>query len=353
VSCTGTNVHITAQLLDARQDRHLWAASYERQISEILGLQTQVAKAIADEVKANLAPEEDARITKRPPHNSEAYDALLRGRFLMSRRNADAPRLKKALAYFEQAVAIDPNNAEAWAALGDGYASLGGDYEAEDPALMRPKARAAIAKALELDPNLGDAYVASAWLKMFNWDEVGAEGDFQRAIKLNPNNSEAHRRYAFYLRECNRFDEALEENRRAIDLAPLDIMPQILLAWIYEGQGLADKTIEQANRVLELDPNHTSAYARLGDAYSKKGQWSEALAAYEHVKETDRLGYLHGCGPSPETSLKLKWRWLNSKNFPSTITFPHYSLPHMKRSSATGKWLFSGWKTPIRSVILE
>jgi tetratricopeptide (TPR) repeat protein len=166
--------------------------------------------------------------------------------------------------------------------------------------------RFAIAKALELDPNLGDAYVASAWLKMFNWDEVGAEGDFQRAIKLNPNNSEAHRRYAFYLRECNRFDEALEENRRAIDLAPLDIMPQILLAWIYEGQGLADKTIEQANRVLELDPNHTSAYARLGDAYSKKGQWSEALAAYEHVKETDRLGYLSS----------VAWMWALSGNKP-------------------------------------
>lgn len=292
VSRLGNNVHITAQLLDARQDRHLWAASYERQMEDISGLQRQVAKAIADQVKANLTPEEDARLTKREPRNAEAYDALLRGRFLTSIRNRDPDRLRKAIAYFQQAVAIDPGNAEAWAELGDGYASLGGDYEAEDPSVMRPKARVAIAKALELDPGLADGYIASAWLKMYDWDAVGAERDFQRAIELNPNNSNAHRRYSFYLRTQNRFNEALEETNRAIDLAPLDIMPQIHLAVIYENAGMADKAIEQANRVLELDPNLTSAYRRLGEAYALKHQWAQAIAAFEHVKQSDRVCYL-------------------------------------------------------------
>jgi tetratricopeptide (TPR) repeat protein len=208
------------------------------------------------------------------------------------------------LTYFQHAVTIDPNNAEAWAALGDGYASLGGDYGGEVPAVMRPKARQAIARALELDSDLAEAYVASAWLKMFDWDEVGAEKDFKRAIELNPNNSAAHRRYAFYLRRQGRFDEALEENRRAADLAPLDIMPQAHLAYIYESAGLPDKAIEQAHRVLELDPNYTSQYVRLGHAYAMKSQWSEALAAYEHVKETDRVDYLS----------MVAWMWAASGN---------------------------------------
>jgi TolB-like protein/Tfp pilus assembly protein PilF len=292
VSRSGNRVHITAQLVDARKERHLWAASYERQMEDILGLQTQVAKAIADQVKASLTPEEDARLANRPPRNPEAYDALLKGRFMMSRRDRDSARPRKALAYFQQAVEIDPNNAEAWAALGDCYASLGGDYGVDDPAVMRPKARAAIAKALELDPDLAEAYVGSGWLKMFDWDEVGAERDFRRAIELNPNNSAAHRRYAFYLRWRKRFDEALEENKLAIDLAPLDIMPQIHLAAIYESAGMADKEIEQVNRVLELDPNYTIAYRRLGNAYAMKSQWPQAMAAYEHLKEINRADYL-------------------------------------------------------------
>jgi tetratricopeptide (TPR) repeat protein len=154
---------------------------------------------------------------------------------------------------------------------------------------MRPKARYAIARALELDPDLAETYIASGWLKMFDWDEVGAERDFKRAIELNPNNSAAHRRYAFYLCFRRRFNEALAEDRVAIDLAPLDIMPQALLAFIYDNAGMADKEIEQANRVLELDPTYTSAYHGLGDAYAMKGEWSKALAAYEHPRRPIRL----------------------------------------------------------------
>jgi TolB-like protein/DNA-binding winged helix-turn-helix (wHTH) protein/Flp pilus assembly protein TadD len=304
VSRSGTTVRITAQLLDARQDRHLWAASYERQIGDLLNLQMLVAKTIADQVKANLTPEEDARLSKRPPDNPAAVDALLRGRFLLSIRNRDTERLKKAVAYFQQAATIDPTNAEAWARLGDSYASLE-EFGTADPIVTTPKARAAIQKALELNPDFAEAYIASGWLKMFDWDEAGAERDFERAIELSPNNSETHRRYAFYLRERGRYDEAVEENKRAMELAPLDIMPQIHLAYIYECAGLADKEIEQLNRVLELDPNYTTAHLRLGNAYALKGRWSEAIAAYEKVKETpDKIGYLTG----------IAWIWAASGN---------------------------------------
>jgi TolB-like protein/DNA-binding winged helix-turn-helix (wHTH) protein len=137
VSRNGSNVHITAQLLDAHQDRHLWAASYEHPITDILGLQTQVAKAIADQVQANLTPQENARLTKHPLRNPEAYDALLKGRFLRNRRMANT---MKALPYFQQSVAIDPTSAEAWEEVADSYAHLGADL-GFDPGVMGPKAR--------------------------------------------------------------------------------------------------------------------------------------------------------------------------------------------------------------------
>jgi TolB-like protein/DNA-binding winged helix-turn-helix (wHTH) protein/Tfp pilus assembly protein PilF len=351
VSRAGDDVHITAQLLDARQDRHLWAATYERHIGDILGLQAEMAKGIADQVKAKLTPEEDARLAKRPPRNPEAYDDLLQARFLMSRKNRDSERLKKAIAYLEHAVAIDPNNAEAWAALGDGYASLGGDYAGEAPEEMRPKARMAIARALELDPNLAEGYVALAWLKMFDWDEAGAEKDFKHAIELNPNDSAAHRRYAFFLRFQNRFDEALEENRRAIDLAPLDIMPQIHLALIYQSAGLPDKEIAQLNRVLELDPGYTTAYSRLADAHTIKGQWPEALAALEHIKQTDKVGYSNGVAWIMASSGNMReanaamadLKEYSRNNYVSPIVFASFEAKFGSRELAL-QWLQKAYK---------
>jgi TolB-like protein len=292
VSRSGSDVHITAQLLDARQDRHLWAASYERQITDILGLQTQVAKAIADQVKANLTPQENARLTKHPPRNPESYDALLKGRFLRNRRMANT---SKALPYFKQAVSIDPNNAEAWAELSDSYAHLGADLGAADPAAMRLQASAALAKALKLDPDLAEAHAASGWLKLwYDWDCAGAELEFQRAIELNPNNSAAHRYNAHSLQIRGRFDEALEENRRAIDLAPLDILAHAHLAWLYSDARMGDKTIEQGKHLLEMDPTYTGAYIWLGRGYELKGQWPEAIAAYEHLREDYKGTYLFG-----------------------------------------------------------
>lgn len=288
VSRHGNDVHVTAQLLQARPERHLWAASYERQMTDVLGLESQIAGAIADRVKANVTPAEVARLTKSRPLNPESYNAFLKGRFL---RYRDIINTAQAVPYYQQAVAIDPNNAEAWAELADSYAHLGGDLGQVSPTEMRPLALEAVAKALEADPNLAEAYAASAWAKMFfDWDWAGAERDIKRAIELNPNSSTAHRYYSHYFMVHKRFDEALEENKRAIDLAPLDISPQFHLAWVYADARMGDKTIEQAKRILEMDPAHTNAYAMLGRGYELKGQWPEALAAYE--KLNSRPAYL-------------------------------------------------------------
>jgi len=209
---SGNNVRVTAQLLNARQDRHLWAASYERDLADIIGLQGEVARAIADQVKVKLTSDEGARLAQRRPTNPEAYDALLKGRFLWSKRNPGAA--EKAIGYFRQAVEIEPGNAAAWAALAGCYASLGADIGSVDPATMAPEARTAIARALDLDPNLAEAHRTLAAIRLYyDWDWTGSEQEFHRALELNPNDSSTHLSYSQLLMVRKRFDEALEENR--------------------------------------------------------------------------------------------------------------------------------------------
>jgi TolB-like protein/DNA-binding winged helix-turn-helix (wHTH) protein len=299
VSRSGNNVHVTAQLLNARQDRHLWAATYERQMAEIFGLQTEIARTIADRVQANLTHEENARLTRQPSRDPRAYDAYLKGRYVENRKHA-APE-GKAVGYFQQAVTIDPNYAEAWAELGNSYVFYSGVLGAEDRAATIQKARAAIAKALQLDPNLAAAYNASGWVKMaYDWDWPGAERDLKRAIELDPNYSVAHRNYSHYLLLHRRFDEALQENRLAIDLDPLDILGTAHMTQIYLATHQPDKVIAQCKQVLEMDPAHVGVYAPLAGAYAAKGQWSEAFAAWDHLKELHLLsdkGYLANVAP--------------------------------------------------------
>ncbi len=290
---SGGHVRVTAQLLDARQDRHLWAASFEREMADIMDLQGEVARAIATQVHAEVTPEEGANLAKRRPTNPESYDALLTGRFLLNRRNEAAA--KKAIGYFQRAVALDSRNAAAWAALGDCYASLGADLGVARPHDVLPATRAAIARALELDPNLAEPHATLAKIKLwFDWDWTGAEHEYRRAIELNPNESSTHREYAHYLQLRKRFDEALAENERAIDLAPLDILSSIHLAWLYADAHQGQKAVEQSKRVLVMDPAFTGAYLWLARGYELQGKWRDAIAAYEHAHDAYRLAYLAG-----------------------------------------------------------
>jgi len=283
VQRTGNNVRITAQLLDARQDRHLWAASYEREITNVLELQGQVAKSIADQINAKLTPQEGATLTVRRPTNPAAYDALLTGKYLFNRRNA--ADTKKAIGYLQHSVEIDPNSADAWTTLASCYTSLGSDLAAADPAEVIPLAHAAIAKALQIDPNLAEAHTTLAWIKLwYEWDWGGAEREFRRALELNPNNSAAHREYSHYLQLRKRFDEAIAENNRAIELAPLDILPSIHLAWLYVDARDGPKAVAQSQHVLEMDPSFTGAYLLLARGYELEGKWEDAIASTEKAK---------------------------------------------------------------------
>jgi TolB-like protein/DNA-binding winged helix-turn-helix (wHTH) protein/Tfp pilus assembly protein PilF len=354
---SGNKVRVTAQLLDARQDRHLWAASYEREMTDIIGLEGQVARAIADQVKVKLTPEEDARLAKRQPANPEAYDALLKGRFLWNRRNAAAA--EKAIDYFREATGKDPGNAEAWAALAGCYASLGGDIGAVDPATVAPEARAAAAKALELDPNLAEAHGALAKIKLwYDWDWAGSEREFRRAIELNPNDSTNHLGYSHNLQVRKRFDEALEENRRALDLAPLDILGSMHLAWLYCDSHEGDKTVAQSQRVLEMDPGFTGAYLYVARGYELQGKWPEAIAAYAQAKDAYRVQYLAGVahawaasGNRRQAEAALaKLREFSKQHYVSPVMFAGYYAALGDRDRAF-EWLERGYRQRAPDLI--
>ena len=275
---TGNNVRITAQLLDARRDQHLWAASYEREMSNVLELQGQVASSIADQINIKLTPEEGATLTSRRATNPAAYDALLTGKYLFNRRRVDDT--EKAIAYLKHSLEIDPNSPEAWSALAYCYASLGSDMGAADPAKVIPAARAAIAKALQLDPNLAEAHTILAWTKLwYDWDWSGSEQEFRRSLELNPNDSVTHREYSHYLQLRRRFDEAIAQNKLAIELAPLDFLPAVHLAWVYVDAHDGAHAVAQSQHVLEMDPTVTGTYIMLAGGYELQGKWTEAAAA--------------------------------------------------------------------------
>jgi len=354
---SGDRVRVTAQLLDARQDRHLWAASYERQMTDIIGLQGQVAKAIADQVKVKLTPEEDAHLAKRRPANPEAYDALLRGRFLWNRRNPAAA--EKAIGYFRQAVEKEPGNGEAWAAMAGCYVSLGADIGSTDPFKVAPEARAAVQKALDLDPNLAEAHGALARIKLwFDWDWTGAEREFRRTIELNPNDSENHRNYSHYFQMRKRFNEALEENRRAIDLAPLDILGSMHLAWLYSDARDGDKTLKQAERVLEMDSAFTGAYLYVARGYELQGKWPEAIAAYEKLRDVYGRGYLSGVAHAWAASGNRRQAEaalasltdFSKKNYISPLDFARYYAALPDRDRALG-WLEKAYQERAPGLI--
>lgn len=290
---TDNEVRITVQLVDARRDQHLWAASYQREMNNVLALQGQMARSIADQINIRLTPEEGATLTSRRTTNPAAYDALLTGKYLFNRRNA--ADTEKAIDYLQQSVEIDPNNAEAWSTLAQCYTSLGSDLAAADPSKVIPRARAAIAKALELDANLAETHTALAWIKLwYDWDWKGSEQEFHRSLELNPNDSVAHREYSHYLQLRKRFDEAIAENNRAIELAPLDILPSIHLAWLYADARDGAKAVAQSEHVLQMDGDFTGAYLMLAAGYELQGRWSEAAAALQRVKTAYPHAYFAG-----------------------------------------------------------
>ena len=278
---SGNEVRITAQLIEASADKHLWSQSYEGELRNTLALQNDVARAIADQIRINLNPKEKAALKKVKVVNPEAFESYLKGRYFWNKRTAEG--LNVALAYFNQAIGEDPTFAQAYSGLADTYALLGDwQYAVMTPKEALPKAKASAIKALELDSALGEAHNSLAFcLDGFEWDFEAAGREFQRAIELNPNYATAHHWYAWHLGLLGRYDDALAEMRKAENLDPLSLIINSDLAELLLIAHSYDESLRQSRKTLEMDPNFALAHNQLGQAYLQKQMYDPAIAELE------------------------------------------------------------------------
>jgi eukaryotic-like serine/threonine-protein kinase len=272
----GERVRITAELIDVQSDKNLWANSYERDQRDILALQRDVALAIAQQVKTTLTPQERLVLTTARPVNLKAYEAYLQGRFYLSERTPEA--LTTGVEYFQRAIAEDPKYAIAYAGLADGYGLLA-SYGVRPAVETMPKAKAAALRALELDDDLAEAYTSLALIRWsFDWDLVGAEKAYRRALELAPGYATAHHWYALYLSSLGRNQEAFAEMREAQSLDPLSPIISANFAWCYYLAHDYGRAIDQARETLERYPNFSAAHEVLGQAYAENSMAGEAIS---------------------------------------------------------------------------
>lgn len=290
---SGNHVRITTNLVQAIPERHLWAASYDRELSDILKLQSEVTQAIANQISAELTPAEQSRLAKRTTTSVEAQELYLKGRYFWNRRTEEG--LEKSLDYFQQAVEKDPDYALAYAGMADSYTILAaGEYAVLSPREAVPRAKTAAFKALRLDGTLAEAHASLGFLKhSFDWDWQGAEREYKQAIELNFSYATAHHWYAIFLVEMGRFAESTAEIQKSENLDPLSLIISSDFGWILYNERQYDSAIQQLRKTLELDPNFASGHWTLGLAYGGKGMSNEALT--ELRKAVDLSGGLPVC----------------------------------------------------------
>jgi len=276
VARAGDRVRIRVQLVRAEDDRHLWARGYDRQLQDVLLLQSDAARDIAKQISTNLNVSSVAgRGSRARPVKPEAFEAYLKGRYFWTRRTGDSNA--KAIAYFEQAIQQDPESALGYSGLAD--AQLDRIFiVGAPPQDAASKARVLASKALEIDPALAEAHVSLAEiLEVYDWNWVEAEKEYRRALELNPNYVPAHQFFALYLVGMGRFEEATEEARRAQEIDPVS-------PFAYSTGGLVsalarqyDRAIDQCRKALEIDPNFATAHGNLYFVYMQKGMYDQAL----------------------------------------------------------------------------
>jgi TolB-like protein/DNA-binding winged helix-turn-helix (wHTH) protein/Flp pilus assembly protein TadD len=271
-------VRITAQLIEARDDRHLWSETYDGDLRDTLTLQNKVAQAIAEQIRINLKPQEQATLKHGKVVDPQAYEAYLKGRYFWNKRTGDD--FEKAVDYFNQAIARDPNYAQAYSGLADTYALMGDwEYGVLAPREALPRAKAAAVKALQLDDTLGEAHTSLAFcFDVFDWDLKSAEAEFRRAIELNPSYATAHHWYAWHLSLSGSNVNAIAEMKKAKNLDPVSLIINADLAELLLIAHFPDESIEQSRKTIEMDVNFALAHNQLAVAYLQRRRQDEAIA---------------------------------------------------------------------------
>src|SRR5713226_1669546 len=272
-------VRIKAQLIYARTDLYLWGRSYDRDLSDVLALEDEVARAITQEIRINVTAQELGRLNSASPVNPEVYQLYLKGRFFLERRTEAG--MKKTVECFEEALQKDPNSALAYSGLADSYGLLG-NFNFLPPKEAYPRAKAAAMKALEVDDTLAEAHAAFAH-NVYGFEE--REKHFKRAMELNPSYAAAHLWYSRDLSSMGRLDEALKEIQRAQESDPLSLIINDNVGEVYEWARQYDRAIEQLRKTLEMDPNFARTHLDLGAVYQDKGMFDEAIAEFQKERE--------------------------------------------------------------------
>jgi len=280
----GGRVRITAQLIQVRDQSHVWAAEYDRELQSVLGIQTEVASAIGDEVRLKLTPAQRAHRANPRVVNPEAYEAYLKGRYFMEKWTEEGTRVGRE--YFQHALQKDPNYALAYAGLADSYvwgrAGL-------PPGEAVERAKEAATKALQLDDTLGEPHAALAQIKFtHDWDWAGAQAEFKRAIELNPNDTNALHMYSHYLLSMGRIDESYAISTRALQHDPVSPTMQLHLGFHYLTARQYDLAISQYQKILQTDPGYPDAHNQLAVAYRQKGMPDQSVT--EYLQEQTLLG---------------------------------------------------------------
>ena len=279
----GGRVRITAQLIHAASDTHLWSRDYDRDPSDILRLQSEVARAVAEEIRIQVTAEERMRLASARSVNPQAHEAYLLGRYHLSKKNEDD--LSQAIEHFERAIQLAPDYAVAYAGLSEAWHERG-VWGARTFSEVEAPARAAALKAIQWDEQLAEGHMMLAQLNyIYDWDWAGAEQQFKRALELDLGSLYVHRPYAVFLMAVGRHAEAISEMQRAAQLDPVSSEIQSNFGRILYRARKYEEAIPHFKQALELEPRNYSAYVRLGDVYAKLGKYDEAIAAFENAAQ--------------------------------------------------------------------
>lgn len=295
VQGSGNRLRITANLLFAPTDRHLWSESYERDLGDVLVLQSELTRAIAGQINVKLTPQEHARLASSRPVNPEAYRLCLLGRFYWNKRTEDG--FRKAIGFFQRAIEIDPSYAPGYAGVADSY-NLLGDYSYLRPRDAYPKAKAAVRKALQFDESSAETHTSLAFVQFdYDWDWASSEKEYKRAIELNPNYGTAHQWYSDYLSAMRRYPEALAESKRALELDPLSPAINVNQWHRYWFMRQYDTEIRGLQETASLFPEFSNTYGTLAFAYLATGRHQEAIVALQKLRS------LSGASPADIAAL--------------------------------------------------
>jgi TolB-like protein/DNA-binding winged helix-turn-helix (wHTH) protein/Tfp pilus assembly protein PilF len=285
VARDGNRIRVTAQLIDARTDQHLWAHSYERGFADFLTLQNDIARAIADEIRITLTPQESTSLGQARAVIPAAHEAYLRGRYRFNK--GEEAEIRKSVDDFNEAIRLDPSAALAYAGLAQAYVALTDFYER--PTQAMPRARTAAETAVAHDDHLADAHAALGAVRfLYDWDWKGAETEFSRAIALNPASADAHVWFGVFLAQMGRFDAAMAEMRRATELDPLSVPVRISAGWVYYLARDSRRALTEWKKALDLEPNIGIAHTSIWLAYAEQGQ-SPPLPASVTADESSPL----------------------------------------------------------------